>query len=80
MDISPELETLPGVDHRRLRFAELHCKSNFSFLQSASHPEELVQQAHALGYEALAITDECSLTGIVKAHVCAEELGLHLIV
>ena len=62
------------------RFAELHCKSNFSFLQGASHPEELVHQAHALGYEALALTDECSLTGIVKAHIAAEEVGLHLIV
>ena len=40
------------------RYAELHCKSNFSFLTGASHPEELVERAGALGYGALAITDE----------------------
>ena len=61
-------------------FAELHCKSNFSFLTGASHPEELVKKAHALGYEAIAITDECSLAGIVKAHVAAKEVGMHLVV
>ncbi len=61
-------------------YAELHCVSNFSFLRGASHPAELVAQAHALGYAALAVTDECSLTGIVRAHVAARELGLKLIV
>ena len=64
---------------KTLRFAELHCKSNFSFLKSASHPEELVEQAYHLGYEAIAITDECSVTGIVKAHIKARELGIKLI-
>jgi error-prone DNA polymerase len=49
-------------------FAELYCRSNFSFLTGASHPEELVAQAIALGYAALAITDECSLAGVVRAH------------
>ena len=44
-------------------YAELHCLSNFSFLRGASHPEELVERAAALGYHALAITDECSLAG-----------------
>ncbi len=48
-------------------FSELHCLTNYSFLRSASHPEELVEQAIELGYYALAITDECSLSGIVKA-------------
>ena len=61
-------------------YAELHCRSNFSFLRGASHPEELVGRAHALGYAALAITDECSLAGVVRAHVQARELGLPLIV
>ncbi|MBC7414398.1 MAG: PHP domain-containing protein, partial [Herminiimonas sp.] len=42
-------------------YAELHCRSNFTFLTGASHPEELVARAHALGYSSLAITDECSL-------------------
>jgi error-prone DNA polymerase len=61
-------------------YAELHCRSNFSFLNGASHPEELVQRAHALGYSALAITDECSLAGVVRAHTEARRLGLHLVI
>ena len=50
-------------------YAELHCISNFSFQRGASHPEELVQRAYQIGYEALAITDECSVAGVVRAHV-----------
>ncbi len=61
-------------------YAELHCRSNFSFLEGASHPEELVERAQALGYAALAITDECSLAGVVRAHTEAERLGMPLIV
>src|SRR5438270_101052 len=53
-------------------YAELHCLSNFSFLRGASHPEELVERAHALGYPALALTDECSVAGAVRAHLAAE--------
>src|SRR5205807_2025596 len=49
-------------------YAELHCLSNFSFLRGASHAEELVERAAALGYSGLAITDECSLAGAVRAH------------
>jgi error-prone DNA polymerase len=60
-------------------YAELHCLSNFSFLRGASHPEELVETAHAAGYRALALTDECSFAGSVRAHLAAEEKGLHLI-
>src|SRR3954454_23245947 len=62
------------------RYAELHCRSNFSFLTGASHPQELVERAAALRYSALAITDECSLSGVVRAHVAARDAGLHLIV
>jgi error-prone DNA polymerase len=61
-------------------YAELHCLSNFSFLRGASHPEELVSRAQALGYRALALTDECSLAGAVRAHQQAKECGLPLIV
>jgi error-prone DNA polymerase len=61
-------------------YAELHCLSNFTFLRGASHPEELVARAHALGYAALAITDECSLAGIVRAHVAAKACGIKLVV
>ena len=60
-------------------FAELHCVSNYSFLRGASHPEELVQQAYELGYEAIAITDECSYSGLVKAHKTAKACGIKLI-
>jgi error-prone DNA polymerase len=62
------------------RYAELHCKSNFSFLTGASHPEELVERAAALGYGALAITDECSLAGVVRAHLEAKTQQLHLVI
>ena len=61
-------------------YAELHCLSNFTFLRGASHPEELVKRAAELGYSALAITDECSFAGAVRAHVAAKECGLPLIV
>jgi len=60
-------------------YAELHCLSNFSFQRGASHPHELVEQAVALGYEALAITDECSVAGVVRAHVAAARHGLRLL-
>jgi error-prone DNA polymerase len=61
-------------------YAELHCLSNFSFLRGASHPDELVQRAQALGYAALAITDECSLAGAVRAHLAAKEANLPLVI
>ncbi len=61
-------------------YAELHCVSNFSFLRGASHPEELVARAAALGYTALAITDECSLAGAVRAHVAAKQHKLKLLI
>ena len=61
-------------------YAELHALSNFSFLRGASHPEELVEQAKRLHYRALALTDECSLAGVVRAHVAAKELDLSLII
>ncbi len=61
-------------------YAELHCLSCYSFLRAASHPHELVERAAKLGYAALAVTDECSLAGIVKAHVAAKEHGIKLIV
>jgi len=55
-------------------YAELHALSNFSFLRGASHPAELIGRAHALGYRALALTDECSLAGVVRAHEAAQAL------
>ncbi len=61
-------------------YAELHCLSNFSFLRGASHPEELVERAQALGYAALALTDECSVAGVVRAHLAAREAGLKSVI
>ncbi|MFO1253352.1 MAG: error-prone DNA polymerase [Inhella sp.] len=60
--------------------AALQVLSNFSFLIGASHPEELVQQAEALGLGALAITDDCSLAGAVRAHLAAQAAGLKLLI
>ncbi len=65
--------SLPG-------YAELHCASNFSFLRGASWPEELVDRAHEQGYAALALTDECSVAGVVRAHARARQRGLPLLV
>ena len=61
-------------------YAELKCLSNFSFLRGASRPEELVERAKKLGYSALAITDECSLAGVVRAHVAAKEHDMKLLI
>ena len=61
-------------------YAEIDCTTNFSFLQGASHPEELVIRAAELGYSALAITDEQSLAGVVRAHAAANSAGLKLLV
>jgi error-prone DNA polymerase len=61
-------------------YAELHALSNFTFLRGASHPEELVETATALGYEALAITDECSMSGVVRAHSAAKQHGLRKLI
>src|SRR6188508_2121038 len=63
-----------------MRYAELHCRTNFSFLEGASHADELVLRAAELGYRALAITDRNSLAGIVRAHGPAKELGLKLLI
>ncbi|MBN1238870.1 MAG: PHP domain-containing protein, partial [Gammaproteobacteria bacterium] len=62
------------------QYVELHCVSNFTFLRGASHPEELVTEAANLGYAGLALTDECSVAGVVRAHAQAKELGFRLIV
>ena len=55
-------------------YAELHCLTNFSFQRGASTPEEVVERAYQLGYAALAITDECSVAGIVRAYVCRRDM------
>ncbi|MEX2469280.1 MAG: error-prone DNA polymerase [Pseudohongiellaceae bacterium] len=76
---SPPAKTRPGPALQSATappaYAELHCISNFSFLRGASFPEELVARAHALGYTAIALTDECSLAGVVRAHMAAKAIA-----
>jgi error-prone DNA polymerase len=61
-------------------YVPLFCKTNGSFLEGASHPEELVEEAHRLGLRSLAVTDRDGVYGIVRAHLKALELGVHLII
>ena len=63
-----------------MKYAELQVTSNFSFLRGASQPEELVEEAAAVGYEAVALTDRNTLAGIVRAHVAAKEKGIRFVV
>ncbi|HEY2759751.1 MAG TPA: error-prone DNA polymerase, partial [Pirellulales bacterium] len=74
------LDTMPTWRQSAIPYAELHCKTNFSFLEGASHPDELVGQAAELGYAALAITDRNSLAGVVRAHGAAKNIGLKLLI
>ncbi|HEY3608481.1 MAG TPA: error-prone DNA polymerase, partial [Pseudonocardiaceae bacterium] len=61
----------------RVPYAEVHCHSNFSFLDGASHPEELVEQAARLGLDAIALTDHDGMYGVVRFTEAAREVGLH---
>ena len=63
-----------------MQYVELHCKSNFSFLEGASHADELVGRAAELGYAGLAITDRNTLAGIVRGHTAASEANLTYVV
>ncbi len=59
-----------------MAYAELHCHTNFSFLDGASHPEELVDEAARLGLAALAVTDHDGFYGIVRFALAARAVGL----
>src|SRR4051812_45879903 len=63
-----------------MKYAELWCKTNFSFLEGASHADELATQAAQVGCHALAITDRNSLAGIVRAHQAAKTAGVKLLI
>ena len=63
-----------------MQYVELHCKSNFSFLTGASHPDELVERASELGYRGLALTDESSVAGVVRGYAAAKDLEMQYIV
>ncbi len=60
-------------------YAELHCHSNFSFLDGASHPADLVKRAAELGYEALAVTDHDGFYGAVQFNLAAAAAGLPIV-
>jgi error-prone DNA polymerase len=75
-----ESSSLPNAGGGLPDYAELRCVSTFSFLVGASQPEELVQRAAQMGYRALALTDECSVAGIVRAHVEAKKADLKLLI
>jgi error-prone DNA polymerase len=62
-----------------MAYTELQVTTNFSFLRGASHPQEMVEQAHALGYKEIAITDRNTFAGIVRGHVEAKKLGIRII-
>ena len=62
------------------KYIELQITTNFSFLRGASHPDELMLQAAALGHSVIAVTDRNSLAGVVRAHVAAKEAGIGLLV
>ena len=66
-------------DEKYMSYTELQVTTNFSFLRGASHPDELVEQAAAYGYPAMAITDRNSFAGIVRAHIAAKAKGIRLI-
>ena len=68
------------VEKTNMSYAELHCKTNFSFLTGASHADEFVDRAVELDYAALAVTDENSLAGIVRAFGAARHTKLKLII
>ena len=61
-------------------YAELRCRSHFSFLRGVSAPEALVERSHGLGYSAIAITDQDGLHGIVRAHEMAQQCQMKLII
>lgn len=78
--LSDPPSSIQGLPAQLPSYVELFCLSNFSFLQGASHAEELVARAVQLGYAGLAITDECSLAGVVRAHAEAKKAGLPLLI
>jgi error-prone DNA polymerase len=76
----PENVSANEATPRAWKYAELQCRTNFSFLEGASHPDELATRAAELGYTALAITDRNTLAGVVRAHVAAQAAGLKLLI
>ena len=69
-----------GPKHKAaMTYTPLWTKSNFSFLEGASHPSELIERAHELGLDSIALTDRDGVYGLVRGHVAARESGIRLI-
>ena len=85
VSLSPSAVNAPTHDQQTaFKYAELHCRTNYSFLEGASHPDELIRTAHELGYQALAVTDRNTLAGVDQPAACSTPLpdrlrsvGLH---
>ena len=77
---APDAAPAPRTSHALPDYAELHCLSPFSFQRGASRAKELFERARDVGYKALAITDECTMAGIVRALEASREFGVPLIV
>ncbi len=80
LDDPAPVSASPSSSALSAQVVELHCKTNFSFLEGASHPDELIHQAAKLGYAGLAVTDRNSVAGVVRAHVAAKKIGFKLII
>ena len=80
MSMQCSFNKIENVGIRNLMYTELQTITNFTFLRGASHPEELVEQAAAYGYPAMAITDRNTFAGVVRAHAAAKKKGLRIIV
>jgi error-prone DNA polymerase len=78
-DLADRQITVDGAPELRVPYAELHAHSSFSFLDGASDPEELVEQAARLGLDAVAITDHDGMYGVVRAAAAAKALGVHTV-
>ena len=74
------IDVAPRRRPQSILYAELHLKTNFSFLEGASHPDELVHRAAELGYAAMTVTDRNSLAGVVRAHTAAKRMQLKLLI
>ncbi|HVK23058.1 MAG TPA: error-prone DNA polymerase [Actinokineospora sp.] len=79
MGVGPPGVTDQADGDSRVPYAELHCHSNFSFLDGASHPEELVEAASLLGLDAIALTDHDGMYGVVRFAEAARELGMRTV-
>src|SRR6476661_2132062 len=73
------MDSFHDVKDFKMNYTELHITTNFSFLRGGSHPEELAEQAAALGYTAIGVCDKNSVAGVVRAHAAGKKCGVRII-